>query len=135
MRCQFVRRRRARQAHGFSLLELMVVITIIGIIAGVTTVSVMDAFRDAQVQTSKEALRETESILKLYAVRHGRYPTTAEGLAILVAEKLTKKVPADAWKQPLVYTGEKDGYTLRSYGSDQAPGGEGPAADLDAKDL
>lgn len=135
MRCQFVRRRQVRRARGFSLLELMVVITIIGLIAGVTSVAVLGALHEAEVKTTRESLRETENLLKLFTLRRGRFPTTEEGLAVLVAEKLVKKVPEDAWKRPLLYTAERDGYSLRSLGSDGQPGGEDHAADLDAKDL
>ncbi len=135
MRCQFVRRRFGRLARGFSLLELMVVITIIGLIAGVTSVAVLGALHEAEVKTTRESLRETGNLLDLFVVRHGRYPTTEEGLAILVKEKLVKKVPEDAWKRPLLYTAEPGGYSLRSLGSDGQPGGEDHAADLDAKEL
>ncbi|MBI5545817.1 MAG: type II secretion system protein GspG [Deltaproteobacteria bacterium] len=121
---------RRRGAQGFSLLELMVVITIVGLIASVTTVAVMNALVEARIKTTHETLRGCDDGLKLYALRHGRFPDTAQGLASLVAEKVLPKQPVDGWGREVLYTADKDGYALTSFGDDGAPGGEDAAADI-----
>lgn len=119
-----------RRARGLTLLEIMVVITILGIVASVTTVSVLAALRDARVKTTHEAIRAAENALKLFAMKHARYPTTAEGLGVLVRERIVERAPRDGWARELQYTAERGRYVITSYGSDGEPGGEEDATDL-----
>jgi general secretion pathway protein G len=110
----------------------MVVIVIIGLVTGITSVAVMDALRDARLKATQQSMIGLEEALKLYSVKHGRYPGTDLGLKVLVAEHLLdkSKMLADSWGNDFAYLGEKDHYTITSYGDDGQPGGEGAAADL-----
>lgn len=124
--------RKRKHARGFTLLEIMVTITIIGLVAGVVAVGVMDALKQARVDVTKQSIVECESALKLYALRHGRYPDTAQGLKSLVAERFVGggKMPLDGWGAEFAYVGERDHYTITSYGEDGVPGGDAYAADI-----
>jgi general secretion pathway protein G len=113
----------------------MVVIVIIGLVSTITSVAVFDVYRDAQVKTTKVGIRECESALKLYLLRHGKYPETAQGLKVLREEKLIEAMPHDGWRHELVYRLEGSAYTVLSYGADGAPGGTGYDADITSADL
>ena len=135
MRCQIVRGRPRRRARGYTLLEIMVAIVILGLISSITTVAVLDVLTRARIDTTKEAIRSAEDCLKLFALRNGRYPTTAEGFGALVSGRFMPKEPRDGWGQPLRYEGGPDSYTITSFGGDQQPGGDGANRDLTQKDL
>ncbi|MGC4114473.1 MAG: type II secretion system protein GspG [Myxococcales bacterium] len=124
--------RKRSQPRGFTLLELMVAITIIALVTGVAAVGVMDALRNARIQTTKTSMVSIEEALKLYSVKHGRYPSTEQGLAILLSERLLdkNKKNTDGWGHDFAYVGEKDHYVLTSYGDDGESGGEEAAADI-----
>ena len=127
---RFVKARRAAASRGMTLLEIMVVIVIIGLISSITAVAVMNQLVEARIKTTKMGIESCEQALKLYALRHGRYPDTSQGLAILVAERFVPKAPADAWGHELLYVRDGEGYTLTSYGADGAAGGTGADEDI-----
>jgi general secretion pathway protein G len=116
--------------RGYTLLEIMVVLVIIGLVSSITTVAVMKVLKDARRQTTDAALSECQSALKLYALKHGHYPTTAQGIAALVSEKSLPKMPIDGWRNELHYTYEDGKYSVISYGDDGAPGGVDDGADI-----
>jgi general secretion pathway protein G len=124
-----------RPARGFTLLEIMVAITILGLVAGVTSVAVMHALHEAQVKTTIESIRGCEEALQLYLLKHGRYPDSSQGLQVLVAEGLLKRPASDAWGNELHYGFANGRYTVVSYGSDGAPGGDDYARDLSGAEL
>lgn len=127
------RRQRSSPAamRGMTLLEIMVVITIIGVVMGAVAVGVIPLLGEAKVKTTKNIITTVETALKLYNVRHGKYPDTAQGIQILVSEKLVDKPPKDGWQNDLVYTLESGSkYLITSYGADGAPGGDGDDADI-----
>lgn len=129
---------------GFTLIELMVVIVILGILITMVAPRIMDRPEEAKQVKTKVLISALESALKLYKLDNGTYPTTEQGLTALVEEPATGskkwrkggyldkgKVPKDSWGNDFVYLspGIHGDYDIISYGSDGIPGGED--ADLD----
>jgi general secretion pathway protein G len=131
---------------GLTLLEMIVVLVIIAIVAGLVTMNVVGRPDQARVTTTKTNLASLSSALKMYRLDNGQYPTTEQGLKALAEKPATPPIPAawpeggyvsenpvDAWGNPYAYTSTGNGFTLKSFGKDGQPGGEGLDADLDAK--
>ena len=116
--------------RGMTLIEIMVVITIIGLIAAAVTVAVIPQLQKAQVDRTVLDIKNVEGALKLYYARKGNYPDTATGLKALVDMQILDKMPQDAWNHDYVYVLERGRPILTSYGRDGVPGGEGPDADI-----
>jgi len=128
---------------GFTLIEIMVVVVILGILAALIAPNVINRIDDAQSVKIKQDLRTIESALKLYRLDNFRYPDTEAGLEALVtppqdpnahwpAGGYLDRLPKDPWDRPYQYLypgnqGEFDIYTL---GRDGQPGGEGLDADI-----
>ncbi|MDM8523378.1 type II secretion system major pseudopilin GspG [Desulfococcaceae bacterium HSG8] len=124
-------------SKGFTLIELMVVIVILGILAGFITVNYIKYLDEAKVAKTKVEIQELETALDLYRVNNGMYPTTAEGLIALVERPANAanwkgsylkkgRIPKDPWKNDFVYLspGTRGDYEIISYGRDGNPGGE-----------
>jgi general secretion pathway protein G len=126
---------RRRPARGMTLLEIMVVITIIGVVMGTVVVAVLPRLDEAKIETTKNSIVGVQSALKLYYARHGKYPDTSAGFQVLVTEKFLDQLPKDAWGYDFVYTADGANYKIISYGSDGQPGGDGPAADISSDQL
>jgi general secretion pathway protein G len=136
-------RAKARGEGGFTLLELLVVLAIMGMLAAIIAPQVIKYLGTSRTQTAKVQIQNVMSALELYRLDVGRYPTQQEGLEGLVTAPPTaqnwngpylKKDSAlkDPWGTPYVYAnpgqhGEVDVYTL---GQDKAPGGTGEAQDV-----
>lgn len=134
---------RRRLARGFTLIEIMVVVVILGILAALIAPNVISRIDEAQVVKVQQDLRAIESALKLYRLDNFRYPDTEEGLEALVtppsdpnarwpAGGYLERLPTDPWDSPYEYLhpgnqGEFDVYTL---GRDRQQGGEGLDADI-----
>lgn len=131
---------------GLTLLEMIVVLVIIAIVAGLVTMNVIGRPDQARVTTTKTNLASLSSALKMYRLDNGQYPTTEQGLKALAEKPATPPVPAawpdggyvsenpvDAWGNPYVYSATGAAFQLRSLGKDGKPGGEGLDADLDAR--
>lgn len=136
-----------RRSRGFTLIEIMVVITILGILAALIVPRVVGRTDDAKIAAAKQDIASVMQALKLYRLDNGRYPTTEQGLAALTAKPSTEPVPGnwkaggylersgvpkDPWGQPYQYLapgthGEIDVFSL---GADHQPGGEGSDADI-----
>lgn len=116
--------------RGMTLIEIMVVITIIGLIAAAVTVAVIPQLQKAQVDRTVLDIKNVEGALKLYYARKGNYLDTATGLKALVDMQILDKMPQDAWNHDYVYVLERGRPILTSYGRDGVPGGEGPDADI-----
>lgn len=141
-------RRQARQGkrhgeRGFTLVEMLVVITIIGLIMGLIGPRVLNYLGELKVKAAKIQLQSFSSALDLFNLDAGRYPSSAEGLAALVRRApgvgawngpylRGGDVPNDPWNHPYVYRapGQRGAYDIVSFGSDGREGGSGTAADL-----
>jgi general secretion pathway protein G len=128
--------------QGFTLIELMVVIVILGILAGVVVPRIMDNPDKARVAKAKHDITALESALDLYRLDNYAYPTTDQGLEALVNKPsdaknwkeggYIKKLKKDPWQNDYLYMspGEHGEIDIYSLGADGAPGGEGVYADI-----
>ncbi len=138
--------------RGFSFLELMVVVVILGILATYIAPRFMGRTDDAKAVKAKVDILAIETALKLYKLDNGDYPTTEQGLAALVEKPSTEpvplnwkekgylekaRVPVDPWGKEYLYLspGVHDDYDLISYGADGVQGGEGKNKDVNSWDL
>ena len=144
---------RKRLNHGgFTLIEIMVVLVILGILVGFVGVRIMGKPEEARRTKAKVQISSLETALKLYKLDNGAYPTTEQGLQALVEPpsvgQLAKswrkggyleksKVPKDPWENDYVYLspGLHGDFDLSSYGSDGEPGGEGKDEDINNWEL
>jgi general secretion pathway protein G len=121
--------------RGMTLIEIMVVVAILGMIASVVGVAVMGQFSQARRETATLDIKGFDDGLRLYKIKHGKYPSSSEGLAILYSEGLLGGTPKkDPWGNEYVYVspGNKhaDSYDIMSYAADGKPGGDGDDADI-----
>ena len=138
-----------RNDRAFTLIELMVVIVILGILAGLVLPRFMGRTEEARKTKAKLQIENLEGALKLYKLDSGNYPTTEQGLEALVQKPTTGviprnwreggylekgKVPEDPWGKAYVYISpgikNKD-FDLKSLGADGEEGGEGENADVE----
>ncbi|MFZ2651123.1 MAG: type II secretion system major pseudopilin GspG [Burkholderiaceae bacterium] len=136
------RPRVVRGSNGFTLLELLVVIVIIGLLAGLVAPRYFDQVSKSNTKIARAQIDALEKALDQYRLDVGRYPTTEYGLAALNAKPqniekwagpyLKKDVPLDPWGLAYLYKspGEHGEYDLLSLGLDGQPGGTGEAADV-----
>ena len=121
-------------ARGMTLIEILVVITILGIIAAAVAVNVVGQLDEAKVKQAKTDLHTLENCLDLYKIDKGRYPSTEEGLQAVVTAGKCKNQLKDPWGHPYVYLfpGQvhPDSFDLKSYGADGQQGGESTNADI-----
>jgi len=128
-------RRGTRSEAGMTLIEIMVVITILGLIAAAVGVAVVPQLQKAKVERAKMDIKNVENALQLYYTQVGKYPDTGEGLGALVAGKQLPSLPKDPWGNAYIYVMENGKPVVSTYGEDGAPGGEGNDADLSNKDV
>ncbi len=129
-------------AAGFTLLELLVVVVIIGLLAGFVAPRYFGQVGKSEMAVAKAQIDALEKALDQYRLDTGRYPSNELGLKALVDRPasepkwlgpyLRKAVPLDPWGKPYVYKvpGEKGDFDLVSFGKDGQPGGAGEAADI-----
>ncbi|MBW6525379.1 type II secretion system major pseudopilin GspG [Sphingomonas sp. RHCKR7] len=139
-----VQTKRRKKKNGFTLVELMVVIVIIGLLATIVALNVLPSGDTARIQKAKADIATIEQGLELYRLQIGSYPTTSQGLQALVtapagadaaryqAGGYVKKLPKDPWGRDYLYAapgqhGAADVWTL---GADGKDGGEGIDADI-----
>jgi general secretion pathway protein G len=120
-----------RRRQGFTLLELLVVIVIIGLLAGYVAPRYFSQVGKSEIQVARAQLESFGKALDQYRLDTRRYPTTEEGLQAL-QPYLRKSVPNDPWGRPYVYRapGDKGEYELISFGRDGKAGGNGEDADI-----
>ena len=135
--------RRRPAAAGFTLLELLVVLAILGLMVGFIAPQVVKYLGRAKIDTARVDLHNIELALDLFQLDVGRYPNQQEGLDAIVVKPTglekwqgpyikQRKVPADPWGQPYHYRipGQHGDYDLYSLGADNAPGGSGEDQDV-----
>ncbi len=142
----------ANSEAGFTLLEIIVVVFILGLLAAIVAPKIIGRTDDAKIADAKVQIRNLETALKLYKIDNGVYPTTDQGLDALIARPATgkvpnnyreggyleqKRVPLDPWGNPYVYVspGLHGDYDILSYGGDGKEGGEGKDADITSWDM
>jgi len=135
---------RQRRTRGFTLLELLVVMVIIGLLAGYVGPKLFAQIGKSETKVTRAQIDALQKALDPYRIDIGRYPNSEQGLAALVQRPvdeprwtgpyLAKAVPADPWGRPYLYTspGSHGDYDLQSLGKDGQPGGDGDDADLNS---
>jgi general secretion pathway protein G len=142
--------RRARKECGFTLIEIMVVVVILGILAALVAPKLMGRTDEARIVAAKQDIATLMQALKLYRLDNLRYPTTEQGLRALVSKPATgpeasgwkpggyiEKLPNDPWGHPYLYLspGIRGEIDVFSYGADGQAGGAGNDADIGSWDL
>lgn len=137
--------RAARSAYGFTLIEIMVVVIIIGLLAAFIVPQIMGRVDDARVAKAKQDIQSLETALTMYRLDNSKYPTSEQGLAALVTQPTDpsikhwrpggylQRVSKDPWGNEYQYANpgaHGKEYDLFSMGADGAPGGEGIDADI-----
>ena len=136
-------RARRRLSAGFTLIELMVVLVIIGVLAALIVPNVLDRADDARSTAARTDVTNIMQALKLYRLDNQRYPTAEQGLQALIAKPSAgpvpnnwrpylEKLPNDPWGRPYQYLspGIKGEIDVMSFGADGQSGGEGKDADI-----
>ena len=131
--------------HGFTLIEITVVVVILGILAGIVVPRLLDEPDKARRTTAMTQIKSLESALAMFKLHNGFFPSTEQRLDALVHKPTNgriptsykeggyiSKIPLDPWGTPYVYLcpGSHGDYDLLSYGADGEPGGEGNNADI-----
>ena len=132
-----------KQRNGFSLVELMVVIVILGLLAGVVTISVRGYLIRSRQQIARTEISTIQNALDTFYSQHSRYPTNEEGIEVLAKKSedgidaLLSKVPVDPWKNPYEYhsPGKNGPYEIICYGADHREGGTGENRDISSDEL
>jgi len=142
--------RKKRRRTGFTLVEIMAVIIIIGLLASIAAVNFLGQTDKARVATTKANLKVLHNAVAQFKMDTGRYPTEEEGLRVLIEPPSDVKgyqeggyldsseIPKDAWKHDFVYIAYPENgkpFLIMSYGADGQEGGEGYDADLYSTDV
>jgi len=140
----------AKFSRGFTLIEIMIVVVIIGILGAFIVPKIMGRPDEARIIAAKQDIAAISQALKLYRLDNMRYPTTEQGLQALVQKPTLapvptnwkgngylERLPSDPWKLPYQYLqpGVHGEFDVMSYGADGAPGGEGNDADIGSWEL
>ena len=121
---------RCHRARGMTLIEIMVVITILGLIMAAVGVSVLSQLDQAKQRRARMDFHALRNALTVYYAKKGHFPNTATGLRELVDHRLLDALPKDPWGNEYVYVNEGGKPRITSYGGDGVSGGDANDADL-----
>lgn len=137
-----------KQQKGFTLIEILVVVMILGLLISLAAPQLIGRTDDAKVVKARADISAIEQALNLYKLDSGIYPTSDQGLEALVQEPsrgdiprnwreggYMERVPLDPWDGDYLYAADGRSYVLRSLGADAKEGGEGYDADIDSRDF
>jgi general secretion pathway protein G len=131
------RRAISRRQGGFTLIEIMVVVIIIGILISLVGTNIFPALEEAESTATEFQLKQMENALSMYRMKNARYPTSEEGLQVLVSPpggetSYMDSIPKDSWGNEYQYRspGQKGDFDIWSYGRDGQEGGDGIDADI-----
>lgn len=141
--------RSPRTANGFTLIEIMVVVVIIGLLAAMIAPNIMGNLDRAEINRARQDIRSIETALNLYRLDNFRYPSTDEGLEALVRNPgensapnwktggYLSSIPMDPWNRPYLYLnpGRQSQFDIFTLGADGQEGGDGNNADIGNWDL
>jgi general secretion pathway protein G len=129
------KKQQRRRNRGMTLIEIMVVITILGLIAAAVGVAVIPQLNQARRDRAELDIKNIQNALKLYYTKKGNYPDTGTGLKGLVDMQALEQLPKDPWGNDYVYMNEGGKPVIVSYGADGTSGGSENDADISSKDL
>ncbi len=148
MRINLRKRRKTGRTRGFTLLEILIVILIIGLIAALVVPNLLGQHQKANVVATKVEIQRLEEILTFYHLDNQHYPSTEQGLEALVTEPsgfpeprnwgpdaYMKKVPVDPWGNEYIYTNDGSEIEIYSRGADGEDGGNGYNTDIRLSEL
>ncbi|MFT7138016.1 MAG: general secretion pathway protein G [Sulfitobacter sp.] len=134
--------------NGFTLIEIMVVVVILGILGALIVPNIIGRPDEARVEAAKSDILAVGNALELYRLDNSFYPSTEQGLEALVSEpsgfpevrnwgpeSYLKKMPVDPWDEPYLYFNEERTFEVYSYGADRREGGTGVDTDISSTDL
>lgn len=141
-------KRNTMPCHGFTLIEILVVLLILSVLAGLVGVNVLNKPAEARIEAAKMQIKTLQMAVRLYSAEQHRLPTQEQGLQALVQKPSiapipdsypvggyleTRSLPDDPWGEPYIYLvpgRQGEPFEIISYGSDREPGGDGDAADI-----
>lgn len=136
---------RLRARAGFTLIEIMVVVFILGLLVTLVAPKIIGRTDEARRTKALADVKGIEEALHLFKLDNGFYPTTDQGLQALITrpsnarnyspDGYLDKLPVDPWGNPYVYFSDGQNYIVKSYGADGQEGGEGKNADIDSRAL
>ena len=140
--------RRRRTEAGFTLIEILVVVMILGLLISLAAPRILGRTDEARMVKAKADMKAIEEALNLYRLDSGIYPTSEQGLGALVEEPTVgeapragredgylERVPPDPWERDYVYASDGRTYVLQSFGADGEEGGDGVDGDLDSREF
>ncbi len=139
---------KASRAKGFTLIEIMVVVVILGVLGALIIPNIIGRPDEARVTAARSDIQQIGNALELYRLDNGQYPSSDQGLDALVeepagypearnwnSEGYLKRLPIDPWGEPYLYFSEDRSIEVYSFGVDRKEGGEGIDADIRLSEL